>query len=379
MRCNTCKEYIYKGKKFNSRKEDVVNEFYLGLRIFRFYIKCPRCVSEIAFKTDIENIDYTLEAGATRLFEAEKLARQMEEQERKQQEEDELNPMKVLENRTKASIQEMDQIDSLEELREINSRKNVVNTDEMLEKYRRYEQLLQQLQMEEEEKEIREIFGSEGSKIVKRLHDSDSDGDEPAPKKVVPRHDKPTDIFAQDAKTEGKVDKKPEVWQRSIGSLSTKQKLSGLVKKKSNLPVVSNKTSSQASSTDVEKNTLVEDCSQRKQADASNAIDEVRVNQTCTSCDSSAANKSAIQNDRNTSNMAGSTDEINEDSSTVKRKVLEVDENDTDSDKVRPDDNVYRKESAKNTVSEQKIKDSTSSGALGLLGAYSDSESGESD
>jgi len=47
-----CKDYIYKGKKFNSRKEDVMDEDYLGLRIFRFYIKCPRCVSEIAFKVN---------------------------------------------------------------------------------------------------------------------------------------------------------------------------------------------------------------------------------------------------------------------------------------------------------------------------------------
>jgi hypothetical protein len=39
MRCNTCGEYIYKGKKFNARKEDVENESYLGLRIYRFYIK----------------------------------------------------------------------------------------------------------------------------------------------------------------------------------------------------------------------------------------------------------------------------------------------------------------------------------------------------
>lgn len=49
-RCNTCGEYIYKGKKFNSRKETVENENYLGLHIFRFYIKCPRCIAEIAFK-----------------------------------------------------------------------------------------------------------------------------------------------------------------------------------------------------------------------------------------------------------------------------------------------------------------------------------------
>ena len=38
-RCKTCGEYIYKGKKFNARKEDVDNENYLGIRIYRFYIK----------------------------------------------------------------------------------------------------------------------------------------------------------------------------------------------------------------------------------------------------------------------------------------------------------------------------------------------------
>ena len=47
-------------------------------------------------QTDLENTDYTLEAGATRLFEAEKLARQMAEQEIKAKEDEELNnPMKV--------------------------------------------------------------------------------------------------------------------------------------------------------------------------------------------------------------------------------------------------------------------------------------------
>ena len=49
-RCKTCGEYIYKGKKFNARKETVQNESYLGLPIFRFYIKCTRCLAEITFK-----------------------------------------------------------------------------------------------------------------------------------------------------------------------------------------------------------------------------------------------------------------------------------------------------------------------------------------
>jgi len=48
MRCDTCGEYIYKGKKFNARKEDVDNEDYLGIRIYRFYIKVSS-IQEFSF------------------------------------------------------------------------------------------------------------------------------------------------------------------------------------------------------------------------------------------------------------------------------------------------------------------------------------------
>jgi hypothetical protein len=101
IRCNTCGNYIYKGArsrrvarlcaqahtqtlvsaltqrciahrtgtKFNSRKEDAAGEDYLGVQIFRFYFKCPRCSAELAMKTDPKNSDYTVEAGATRNYE----------------------------------------------------------------------------------------------------------------------------------------------------------------------------------------------------------------------------------------------------------------------------------------------------------------------
>ena len=39
MRCNTCGEYIARAKKFNMRREKVVGEDYLGLMIFRFYLR----------------------------------------------------------------------------------------------------------------------------------------------------------------------------------------------------------------------------------------------------------------------------------------------------------------------------------------------------
>ena len=76
MTCNTCHEYIYKGKNFNARQEVVENENYFGLRIYRFYIKCTRCLSEISIKTDAVNMDCVIEAGATRNFMALKLAKE---------------------------------------------------------------------------------------------------------------------------------------------------------------------------------------------------------------------------------------------------------------------------------------------------------------
>lgn len=68
MRCTTCGEYIYKGRKFNARKEDVDDMNYLGLRIYRFYIKCTACVSEICFRTDPATTDYIIEVGILRII-----------------------------------------------------------------------------------------------------------------------------------------------------------------------------------------------------------------------------------------------------------------------------------------------------------------------
>ena len=51
IQCNACKSYLYRGKKFNSRKE-FTGETYIGVKILRLYVKCPTCASQITFKTD---------------------------------------------------------------------------------------------------------------------------------------------------------------------------------------------------------------------------------------------------------------------------------------------------------------------------------------
>uniref|UniRef100_A0A182MYL3 Splicing factor YJU2 n=1 Tax=Anopheles dirus TaxID=7168 RepID=A0A182MYL3_9DIPT len=142
MRCVTCGEYIYKGKKFNARKEDVENEDYLGIRIYRFYIKCTRCLQEISFKTDPRNTDYEIEAGATRNFMALKLAEeQARREEEEAREEEATNPMKLLENRTQQSRNEIELLESLEELRDLNRRQQDIDYDSMLQQYDRSESI----------------------------------------------------------------------------------------------------------------------------------------------------------------------------------------------------------------------------------------------
>lgn len=67
IRCATCGEYIYRGKKFDARKETVLGETYIGLKIYRFYVRCTRCSHEITFKTDPKRADYVAELGAVRI------------------------------------------------------------------------------------------------------------------------------------------------------------------------------------------------------------------------------------------------------------------------------------------------------------------------
>ncbi|XP_042335756.1 splicing factor YJU2 [Sceloporus undulatus] len=227
MRCKTCGEYIYKGKKFNARKETVQNESYLGLPIFRFYIKCTRCLAEITFKTDPENTDYAMEHGATRNFQAEKLLEEEEKRLQKEREDEELNnPMKVLENRTKDSKLEMEVLENLQELKELNQRQAHVDFESMLQQYKEYEEQQKQREIEEDKQEMKQMLEQAQSRRL--LEDSDSDEDRvPAPAKSLPRA-KPTDILQEDSEPQTKK-LKVESWERSVGKLSHKAKLSGMV------------------------------------------------------------------------------------------------------------------------------------------------------
>lgn len=216
MRCTTCGEYIYKGRKFNSRKEDVDDMNHLGLRIYRFYIKCTACLSEISFRTDPENTDYVLEAGATRNFEAlAKAEKQAELEERAHQEELKTNPMKLLEERTEASKNEMERMEAIEELQELNKRMVKIDYDSMLTKYDKIREEEAKKQEQNDENFVKSVFGQgpSGSKVKRILNDDSSDEDMPRTKVIRP--EKPTDFLA----SKEEKNSTSTSWNKSIGSI----------------------------------------------------------------------------------------------------------------------------------------------------------------
>ncbi|KAH9457911.1 hypothetical protein MJO28_004977 [Puccinia striiformis f. sp. tritici] len=137
MQCLSCTEFIYKGKKFNARKEAALGEQYFGIKIFRFYIKCPRCSNEITFKTDPKHSDYVAEHGAQRNFEpwreeeaakngagsdSEDDVERLLAVEQAELEEEQEDSMRSLEKNQIESKREMEILDKLQEIRTRNAR-----------------------------------------------------------------------------------------------------------------------------------------------------------------------------------------------------------------------------------------------------------------
>ena len=138
VQCNTCMEYIYKGKKFNAKKEVVKGETYMGIKIIRIYFKCTNCSAPITFKTDPANAGYTCETGAKQNYEMWR-ENEKEEEEEKMEKEKELentDAMQALENKTMNLRTEQENLDAIEELKHANKRHEKVDVDGIIAKLR---------------------------------------------------------------------------------------------------------------------------------------------------------------------------------------------------------------------------------------------------
>lgn len=124
-----------KGRKFNARKETNQEEKYLGIQIFRFYIRCTRCSAEITFKTDPRVNDYVCERGAKRNTEPWRPLKEETDEERLdrlEKEEEERNAMEELEAKTVDAKREMAVADMLDEIRTSNARRDRTGGGDMI-------------------------------------------------------------------------------------------------------------------------------------------------------------------------------------------------------------------------------------------------------
>ncbi|XP_028073125.1 splicing factor YJU2-like [Camellia sinensis] len=127
IRCGTCNNYIYKGTKFNSRKEEVICE-------------------------------------------------EVDKEKQKRDTEEMGDAMKSLANRTLDSKREMDILAALDEVKSMRSRQATISVDAMLEILQRSAEEKEKKLEEEDEALIKSLFGAP-REVVRRIDDDILDDD----------------------------------------------------------------------------------------------------------------------------------------------------------------------------------------------------------
>ncbi|KAH8432037.1 Saf4/Yju2 family protein [Aspergillus melleus] len=209
MKCTHCGEYIYRGRKFNARKE-TTEEKYFSIPIYRFYIRCTRCSGEITFVTDPKNMDYRAEKGAKRNFEPwrdasaaagtydeteQETLDRLEKEEGEEQEQLERDKMAELEEKMQDSKREMAIADALDEIRTRNARierTEGLGEDVALGQVRDQVDEKREREEREDEEAARRAFMTETGEKVKRLVEEEEGGQEAGPSSVG---SKPTDAM----------------------------------------------------------------------------------------------------------------------------------------------------------------------------------------
>ena len=117
MKCTACNHYIYKGTKFNAKKEATGTKYLDSIPIYRFTIRCPGCMANLSFITDPGNADYTVDQGCQRSYEPWRQEQQLAaERKAKRLAEEQADPLKALENKAADSKRQMRAIEELHAL-----------------------------------------------------------------------------------------------------------------------------------------------------------------------------------------------------------------------------------------------------------------------
>ena len=157
VQCLICNEYIYKGTKFNSKKETVEGEDYCGIKIYRFYFKCPNCKNIFTIKTDPQHHCYVCEKNVKSNVDPRREELQRRENEMKMKKEEEENDIiKKMENQTRNAQREMKELERIDELKQMIRKNDSLSIDELIE-LRKQQNEMKNSKTDEKEIQINEI------------------------------------------------------------------------------------------------------------------------------------------------------------------------------------------------------------------------------
>lgn len=199
MKCLKCNEYIPQSRKFNARKETTAQD-YLGIKIYRFHVKCPRCFNDLVFSTDPKTGDFLCISGCKPNYErkkvvgreetTEEMIARLEEEDRQEQlaKEREKHPgvtegetgLEQLEKRLKQQQAEQEMLDEIDELQEKNRRLRGLAR-----------QRDEEVEVDADAREAKEAFAKQQKSLVEgydsteESSESESDDDQHEPARLV--------------------------------------------------------------------------------------------------------------------------------------------------------------------------------------------------
>lgn len=160
VRCTHCGAFMGQGLKFNARKGNT-DEDYLGIKIYRFTMRCKQCPESFSIKTDPKNSDYICESGVKRNYEPWREKEKLEMEAKAEREEADKDTMVALENKTADAKKEMEELDELDELKLLKSLQSTISPDDLLKRKRKAESDSKV----EEEKNMEEMIRDEARRV----------------------------------------------------------------------------------------------------------------------------------------------------------------------------------------------------------------------
>ena len=152
-----------RGTKFNARQEEAIGMEWMGLKRWRFYLKCSSCSQEMTFLTDPENDHYVTENGCTRNFEPWRVKEEVNKILDEKKKEIESDSIRSLENKSSIIKQQMDLMDTIRDLQDVNKKNAFMDHDKVIDKLSKKRKLSQ---MNEDNLQIEEFKEKKKQKIV---------------------------------------------------------------------------------------------------------------------------------------------------------------------------------------------------------------------